>query len=172
MILLLPFFFLFSPTHPSSLPPFLVLSLLCLPPLLPPSLSLPSNLPSDSLPFLPLLPLPPSLPTFLPSDHSPSIPPPPPPPPPLSLFFSSCNKFCDPRELDIMDEVEYCIVRKSNRLAADEIKKLPRGTIITEQVLHSQHHSHTLSHSVYNQPLNSHAHAMMAISFSVNSIHI
>ena len=68
-----------------------------------------------------------------------------------------------------MDEVEYCIVRKSNRLAADEIKKLPRGTIITEQV---QLHSHTLSHSVYNQPLNSHAHAMMAISFSVNNIHI
>ena len=33
-----------------------------------------------------------------------------------------------------MDEVEYCIVRKNNRLAADEIKKLPRGTIPTEQV--------------------------------------
>ena len=53
-----------------------------------------------------------------------------------SLFLpdSSCNKFCDPRELDVMDEVEYCIVRKINRLAADEIKKLPRGTITTEQV--------------------------------------
>ena len=33
-----------------------------------------------------------------------------------------------------MDEVEYCIVRKNNKLAADEIKKLPRGTISTEQV--------------------------------------
>lgn len=52
----------------------------------------------------------------------------------LFFPFSSCNKFCDPRELDVMDEVEYCIVRKINRLAADEIKKLPRGTITTEQV--------------------------------------
>ena len=31
-----------------------------------------------------------------------------------------------------MDEVEYCIVRKNSKLAADEIKKLPRGTILTE----------------------------------------
>ena len=33
-----------------------------------------------------------------------------------------------------MDEVEYCIVRKNNRLAADEIRKLAKGTITTEQV--------------------------------------
>ena len=31
-----------------------------------------------------------------------------------------------------MDEVEYCIVRKNSKLAADEIRKLPRGTILTE----------------------------------------
>ena len=31
-----------------------------------------------------------------------------------------------------MDEVEYCIVRKTNKLAADEIKKLPKGSIPTE----------------------------------------
>ena len=31
-----------------------------------------------------------------------------------------------------MDEVEYCIVRKNKKLAADEIKKLSRGTISTD----------------------------------------
>ena len=45
---------------------------------------------------------------------------------------SSCNRYCDPRELELMDEVEYCIVRKNKKLAADEIKKLPRGTILTD----------------------------------------
>ena len=48
------------------------------------------------------------------------------------LFISSCNKFCDPRELEVMDEVEYSIVRKNSKLAADGIKKLTRGTIPTE----------------------------------------
>lgn len=42
---------------------------------------------------------------------------------------SSCNRYCNPRELELMDEVEYCIVRKNKKLAADEIKKLSRGTI-------------------------------------------
>ena len=45
---------------------------------------------------------------------------------------SSCNKYCDPRELELMDEVEYCIVRKNKKLAADEIRKLPRRTIPTD----------------------------------------
>ena len=31
-----------------------------------------------------------------------------------------------------MDEVEYCIVRKNKKLAADEIRKLPRRTIPTD----------------------------------------
>ena len=31
-----------------------------------------------------------------------------------------------------MDEVEYCIVRKNNKLAADEIKKLTKGSVPTE----------------------------------------
>lgn len=62
----------------------------------------------------------------------------------LFFPFSSCNKFCDPQELDIMDEVEYCIVRKNNRLAADEIKKLPRGTITTEQVQPGVHEGSVL----------------------------
>lgn len=31
-----------------------------------------------------------------------------------------------------MDEVEYCIVRKGGKLAADEVRKLPRGSIQTE----------------------------------------
>ncbi len=31
-----------------------------------------------------------------------------------------------------MDEVEYCIVRRSGKLAADEVVKLPKGTIQTE----------------------------------------
>jgi cold shock CspA family protein len=62
----------------------------------------------------------------------------------LFFPFSSCNKFCDPRELEIMDEVEYCIVRKSNRLAADEIKKLPRGTIATEQAQPGVHEGSVL----------------------------
>ena len=48
------------------------------------------------------------------------------------LVYSSCNRYCDPRELELMDEVEYCIVRKNKKLAADEIKKLPRGTIPTD----------------------------------------
>ena len=48
--------------------------------------------------------------------------------------FSSCNKFCDPQELEIMDEVEYCIVKKSGKMSADEIKKLPQGTIPKEEV--------------------------------------
>lgn len=52
----------------------------------------------------------------------------------LFFPFSSCNKYCNPRELEVMDEVEYCIVRKNSKLAADEIRKLPRGTILTEQV--------------------------------------
>lgn len=45
------------------------------------------------------------------------------------VYCSSCNQYCDPRELELMDEVEYCIVRKNKKLAADEIKKLPPGTI-------------------------------------------
>ena len=48
------------------------------------------------------------------------------------VIYSSCNRYCDPRELELMDEVEYCIVRKNKKLAADEIKKLPRGTILTD----------------------------------------
>ena len=48
------------------------------------------------------------------------------------LFYSSCNWYCDPRELELMDEVEYCIVRENKKLAADEIKKLPRGKIPTD----------------------------------------
>ena len=48
------------------------------------------------------------------------------------LLFSSCNKFCDPRDLKLMDEVEYCLVRKNGRLSADEIKKLDKGTIMSE----------------------------------------
>ena len=47
-------------------------------------------------------------------------------------LYSSCNRYCDPRELELMDEVEYCIVRKNKKLAADEIKKLSRGTIPTD----------------------------------------
>ena len=31
-----------------------------------------------------------------------------------------------------MDEVEYCIVRKNSKLAADEIRKLGKGSIPTE----------------------------------------
>ena len=31
-----------------------------------------------------------------------------------------------------MDEVEYCIIRKNSKLAADEVMKLPKGTIPTE----------------------------------------
>eukprot|EP00731_Ephydatia_muelleri_P017162 Em0010g260a len=46
--------------------------------------------------------------------------------------FSSCNKFCDPQELEIMDEVEYCVVKKNGKMSADEIKKLPQGTIPKE----------------------------------------
>ena len=66
---------------------------------------------------------------------------------------SSCNKFCDPRELEIMDEVEYCIVRKSNRLAADEIKKLPRGTIATEQVANWKCTVHDVCYSILERML-------------------
>lgn len=47
-------------------------------------------------------------------------------------YCSSCNKYCDPRELELMDEVEYCIVRKNKKLAADEIRKLPHRTIPTD----------------------------------------
>ena len=32
----------------------------------------------------------------------------------------------------MLDEVEYCIVRKAGKLAADEIKTLPKGTIPME----------------------------------------
>ena len=32
---------------------------------------------------------------------------------------SSCNKYCDPRELKLMAEVEYCLIR-NGRLSADE----------------------------------------------------
>ena len=49
-----------------------------------------------------------------------------------SMYFSSCSRQCDPRDLSVMDEVEYCIVRKNGKLAADEVMKLPKGTIQTE----------------------------------------
>lgn len=52
------------------------------------------------------------------------------------MVCSSCNRYCDPRELELMDEVEYCIVRKNKKLAADEIKKLTRGTIPTDVSVH------------------------------------
>ena len=45
---------------------------------------------------------------------------------------SSCNGFCDPYDLKVMDEVEYGIVRKNSKLSADEIRKLTPGTIPTE----------------------------------------
>lgn len=47
-------------------------------------------------------------------------------------MYSSCNKYCDPRDLKLLDEVEYGLVRKNGRLSADEIKKLPAGTISGE----------------------------------------
>ena len=50
----------------------------------------------------------------------------------IIVVYSLCNRYCDPRELELMDEVEYCIVRKNKKLAADEIKKLPCGTILTD----------------------------------------
>ena len=31
-----------------------------------------------------------------------------------------------------MDEVEYCVVKKNGKMSADEIKKLPQGTIPKE----------------------------------------
>lgn len=45
---------------------------------------------------------------------------------------SACNKYCDPRELRLLDEVEYCLVRKNARLSADEIRKVDKGTIPIE----------------------------------------
>lgn len=45
---------------------------------------------------------------------------------------SSCNKFCDPRDLKLLDEIEYGLVRKNGRLSADEIKKLEPGSIVSE----------------------------------------
>ena len=51
-------------------------------------------------------------------------------------FCSSCNKFCDPRDLKLMDEVDYCLVRKNGRLSADEIKLLEKGTIAAEVHVH------------------------------------
>ena len=45
---------------------------------------------------------------------------------------SSCHRLCDPRDLAVMDEVEYCIVRKGGKLAADEVTKLAQGSIETE----------------------------------------
>ena len=32
----------------------------------------------------------------------------------------------------MMDEVEYCLIRKNGRLSADEIKKLEKGKISAE----------------------------------------
>lgn len=31
-----------------------------------------------------------------------------------------------------MDEVEYCLIRKNDRLSADEIKLLEKGTVVME----------------------------------------
>ena len=50
----------------------------------------------------------------------------------MPLPLSSCNKYCDPRELRLLDEVEYCLVRKNGRLSADEIRKLEKGNIPPE----------------------------------------
>ena len=50
----------------------------------------------------------------------------------LSVCASSCSSQCDPGELVVMDEVEYLIVRKNNKLAADDVTKLSRGTIPSE----------------------------------------
>lgn len=52
----------------------------------------------------------------------------------LFFPFSSCNKYCDPRDLKLMDEVDYCLVRKNGRLSADEIKLLEKGTIAAETI--------------------------------------
>ena len=51
---------------------------------------------------------------------------------PLPPSPSSCNRFCNPRDLEVLDEVEYCIVHKNGKLSADEIKKLAKGTISAE----------------------------------------
>ena len=50
----------------------------------------------------------------------------------MPLPLSSCNKYCDPRELRLLDEVEYCLVRKNGRLSADEIRRLEKGNIPAE----------------------------------------
>jgi len=44
----------------------------------------------------------------------------------------SCNGFCEPGDLKVMDEVEYGIVRKNGKLSADEIRKLAPGSIPAE----------------------------------------
>ncbi|XP_064387702.1 cold shock domain-containing protein E1-like [Halichondria panicea] len=57
----------------------------------------------------------------------------------LFFPFTSCNGFCDPHELKVMDEVEYGIVRKNSKLSADEITKLPQGTIQSEALKQGQY---------------------------------
>lgn len=48
--------------------------------------------------------------------------------------FSSCNKYCDPKDLKLLDEVEFGLVKKNGRLSADEIRKLEPGSVRRETV--------------------------------------
>ena len=47
-------------------------------------------------------------------------------------FFHLSNVDSDPGELDLGDEVEYKLAKKTNKVSAENIRKVPNGTVAPE----------------------------------------
>lgn len=50
------------------------------------------------------------------------------------VFFHFSNFEGDPTDLDLGDEVEYSLAKKTNKVSADYIRKLPKGSLSLEEI--------------------------------------
>lgn len=51
------------------------------------------------------------------------------------VFFHFSNFDGEPGDIDVGDEVEYTLARKTNKVSAESIRKLPSGTVAPEEVV-------------------------------------
>ncbi|XP_033741037.1 cold shock domain-containing protein E1-like isoform X1 [Pecten maximus] len=54
------------------------------------------------------------------------------------IFFHFSSFDGDPTELDLADEVEYAVTRKNAKVSAENIRRVPKGTIPVEEILRDQ----------------------------------
>lgn len=51
------------------------------------------------------------------------------------VFFHFSNFDGEPSELDLGDEVEYTLAKKTNKVSAENIRKIPKGSVAPEDIL-------------------------------------